>query len=91
MTEGKVKNKDTLRISQKDLLKLLEENKHMSSQVTELQTRGTELVNEVRDLKSQLKEFNKLKEQLKKIENDYHNSQPPIKLYQPDIYFDGKS
>ncbi len=50
------KKKDTVRISKKDLLKLLSDNEHYQKQITELQTRGTELVTENRELKRQLAE-----------------------------------
>jgi regulator of replication initiation timing len=45
------KKKETIRISKKDLLKLLSENEHMTKQITELQTRMNELVEENRRLK----------------------------------------
>lgn len=54
MNTEKTKKKETIRISKKDLLKLLADNEHYQKQITELQTRGTELLLENRELKKQL-------------------------------------
>lgn len=94
MTEGKVKKKNTVRISQKDLLKLLADNEHMKKQVTELQGRGTELVTENRELKKQLEDLEIQKEILKSqldLERSFKSSSydPPPDLYDPNIYIDG--
>lgn len=83
------KKKETIRISKKDLLKLLSENEHMARQVTELQTRMTELVEENRRLKLPAKvaaPFSNL------LDDDYVDEpfpryDPPLTI--PDIYFDG--
>jgi len=49
-----IKRKATVRLSKKDLLKLLAENEQMAEQITALQTRMTELVEENRRLKRQV-------------------------------------
>jgi len=89
MNTRKVKKKNTVRISQKDLLKLLAENEHMKNQVTELQTRGTELITENRDLKKKIEELelnnNILKSQIN-IQEPYFCPSPD--LFDPNIYYD---
>ena len=91
MNTRKVKKKNTVRISQKDLLKLLAENEHMKNQVTELQTRGTELITENRDLKKKIEELelnnNILKSQIEAQESFLYPSPSPD-LYDPNIYYD---
>jgi cytochrome c-type biogenesis protein CcmH/NrfG len=47
------KKKETIRISKKDLRQLLNDNAHYQQQITELQTRNTELLLENRELKKQ--------------------------------------
>ena len=94
MSDEKVKKKDTVRISQKDLLKLLAEHEHMTNQITELQTRGTELITENRELKAQLEELSSLQKDLDSIKELYNTKQSqndfaPVDLYNPDIYIDG--
>ncbi len=78
------KKKETVRISKKDLLKLLSENEHMTKQITELQTRMTELVEENRQLK---------RSQLLKTDPAYDDDEPFPQYDQPfidpNIYFDG--
>ena len=44
-------------ISQEDLKRLLDEHAHMTKQITQLQTRGTELVMETRDLKAEVEKL----------------------------------
>lgn len=44
-------------ISKEELSRLLNENLHLRKQVTELQTRGNELIQEVRDQKSKVKKL----------------------------------
>lgn len=46
-----IKRKETVRVSKKDLLKLLSENESLAQQVTELQARVTELSEESRMIK----------------------------------------
>jgi hypothetical protein len=90
------KKKETVRISKKDLLKLLSENERMSIQITELQSRMTELVEEVRGLRANLPD---------KIpaptvnEDDPNDLLDPFPTYDPphphdinpNIYFDGSN
>jgi len=49
---GRVKVKETLRISKKDLYKLLDENRHMQRQIAELQADNTRLLLENRELRN---------------------------------------
>ena len=56
-TTGKAKKKLTIRVSQKDFMNLLNENEHMTRQITELQTRMNELVEENRKLKDSKNEI----------------------------------
>lgn len=85
------KKKETVRISKKDLLKLLSDNEHMTRQVKELQTRMTELVEENRVLKSDLP--NKVaapvidEEDPNDLLDPFPTYHPPF--ISPDIYFDG--
>ena len=44
-----------VRISEETLKRLLDENDHMRKQVTELQARGTELIQETRDQRTEIK------------------------------------
>lgn len=89
MNTDKVKKKNTVRISQKDLLKLLADNEHMKNQVTELQTRGTELITENRDLKKKNEDL-EIQIAIVKSQIDFQPSyNPPIDLYDPNIYIDG--
>jgi len=71
--ETDIKRKATVRVSKKDLQKLLSENEQMAVQITALQARMTELVEENRKLKSKTDEY-------------LDESFPP---YDPNIYFDG--
>lgn len=77
MNLEETKKKETVRISKKDLLKLLSDNEHMAAQVTELQTRMTELVEENRKLK------------LEAIVGPRPQQHDPLPFINPDIYFDG--
>lgn len=47
------KKKETVRISKKDLLKLLSENEHMTKQISELQGLMNGMLEEIRALKAQ--------------------------------------
>lgn len=51
---GRIKVKETLRISKRDLHKLLAENAHMQKQITELQADNTRLLLENRSYKQDL-------------------------------------
>ena len=53
------KKKDTIRISKKDLLKLLAENEQQAEQIKRLQDRCNEYLEEVRSLKADLSEAEK--------------------------------
>jgi len=79
------KKKETVRISKKDLLKLLSENEHMTKQITELQTRMTELVEENRKLKLPAKVASKQPA----INEDEAKEFPFPDFIDPNIYFDG--
>lgn len=86
MNTDKIKRKETIRISKKDLLKLLADNEHYQKQITELQARGTELVTENRELKRQLAE-----RQPQFIPIEIGPPIPPPSIHPdlgPDIYFD---
>lgn len=81
--EADIKRKETVRVSKKDLLKLLTENEHMAQQITELQTRLTELQVENRRLRL---------EQITGRKAEPVNPEPaPAPFIGPDIYFDGHS
>lgn len=82
MNLEETKKKETVRISKKDLLKLLSENEHMTKQITELQARMTELVEENRRLKLPAKIA------AKTLPNDDYVDEP-FPTYDPNIYFDG--
>lgn len=88
------KKKDTVRIAKKSLLSLLSENERMTQQITELQTRMTELVEENRILKGEkLPLPDKVAAPL--VE-DLGDLTDPFPQYIPsfprqDIYFDGSN
>lgn len=77
-----IKRKETIRVSKKDLQKLLAENEHMAVQITELQTRLSELIEENRKLKLPPKP----KSSPVLIEPD---DEEPFPIFDPNIYFDG--
>lgn len=81
MNLEETKKKETVRISKKDLLNLLSENEHMTKQITELQTRMNELVEENRRLK--------LEQITGRTVEPF--TPEPIPFINPDIYFDGSS
>ena len=88
MNLEETKKKETIRISKKDLLKLLSENEHMARQVTELQTRMTELVEENRRLKLPAKVAAPFSNPLDDyVDEPFPRYDPPLTI--PDIYFDG--
>ena len=96
MNLDETKKKETVRISKKDLLKLLSENEQMAQHITELQTRMGELVEENRELRANLPD---------KIpappanEDDPNDLLDPFPTYEPlhhphinpNIYFDGSN
>lgn len=98
------KKKDTVRISKKDLLKLLADNEHLTQQVKDLQGRCNEYLEEVRSLKKDLeeaeaalleKEEGSMAERIKKVMEDVAEKHPhnpmPFHPMGPDIYIDGAS
>ena len=89
MNTGKVKKKNTVRISQKDLLELLSHNQHLQLQVTELQTRGTELVTENRAHKETIEKLELQINILKAVTASPQHYVNPYELMDPDIYYDG--
>ena len=84
MNTEDTKKKETVRISKKDLLKLLADNEHLQKQVTELQTRGTELVTENRDLRKQLADRPVIMVPPEECHDDFP-------MYDPEVYIDGAS
>jgi len=84
MSLDETKKKETVRISKKDLLRLLSENEHMTKQITELQTRMTELVEENRRLKLPAK----VAAPIVPTPHDEYVDEP-FPTYDPNIYFDG--
>ncbi len=92
------KKKETVRISKKDLLKLLSENEQMAKQITELQTRMNELVEENRSLKAEKptpepeiepKELSK--EDIEELLKPKQHSRPSYPSFRRDVYFDGSN
>lgn len=89
MNLGNVKKKDTVRISTKDLSRLLAEHEQMSNHVTELQERLGQLLEENRQLKAAVPpppEDEPIVE--------YPPSptvQDPFDTFGPDVYIDGAS
>jgi hypothetical protein len=90
--------KDTVRVSKKDLLKLLSENEHQAKQITELQARMSQMQEEIRALKFSkepvpLEELKIVPKELtpKDIEDilkPVRNSHP---YHRSDVYFDGRN
>jgi uncharacterized protein (DUF3084 family) len=103
-TTGKAKKKITIRVSQKDFMQLLNENEHMARQITELQTRMNELVEENRKLKNpqdvppaRKPTSKEVEEAVSKIDFEELKKQlrenPPVRIRpnkttRGDIYFD---
>ena len=87
MSLEETKKKETVRISKKDLLKLLSENEHMARQITELQSRMTELVEENRRAKLPAKVAAPFSNLLDDCDEPFPTYDPPLAI--PDIYFDG--
>lgn len=85
MNLEETKKKETVRISKKDLLKLLSENEQMAKQITELQTRMNELVEENRRLKLPAKAASKQPA----VNEDEAREHPLPDFIDPNIYFDG--
>jgi hypothetical protein len=83
------KKKETVRISKKDLLKLLSENEHMAKQVTELQTRMTELVEENRRLKLPPKIAARAEPVYDDPDDEPFPTFDPNPTFDPSIYIDG--
>jgi hypothetical protein len=102
MNEEIPKKKDTVRISKKDLLKLLAENEQQAAQIQKLQERCNEYMEEVRSLKKDLeeaedamleKEEESIADRIKKAMADVPRNPSPMPLHPmgPDIYIDGAS
>ncbi len=98
MNLEETKRKETIRISKKDLLKLLSENEQMAKQITELQTRMSELVEENRVLKVEKpatepevepKELSK--ENIEELLKPQPHSRPSYPSFRRDVYFDGSN
>lgn len=92
------KKKETVRISKKDLLKLLSENEQMAKQITELQTRMNELVEENRALKaeksepeSEIEPKELSQEDIEKLLKPQPQSRPSYPSFRRDVYFDGSN
>jgi regulator of replication initiation timing len=91
MNTEDTKKKTTVRISKKDLLKLLADNEHYQKQITELQTRNTELLLENRELKQKTLPD---KPKFELPENDPTNDPTHPDFFpnfSPDAYIDGAS
>jgi hypothetical protein len=96
------KKKDTVRISKKDLLKLLSENEQQAAQIKQLQERCNEYMEEVRSLKKDLEEAEEamlkdeegsIADRIKKAMEDVPRNPDPMPFHPmgPDIYIDGAS
>lgn len=95
------KKKETVRIAKKDLARLLNENEQMSHQITDLQTKINELLEENRQFKEQISvpEDEGAPEDWgpgpgrSPDTNDPLPSDPrdPFPHWGPDIYLDGRS
>lgn len=95
------KKKETIRIGKKDLLILLSEHEHMTKQITELQTRLTELTEENRVLKGERlpqakgkdvpPEPSKIPDEEKVDFPDYSPPDYSPRFPRQDIYFDGSN
>jgi hypothetical protein len=84
MNLGSVKKKDTVRVSQKDLQRLLTEHAHMAEQITSLQERMSELLEENRRLKSQPPVVIPVPEP-----TPHTGISDPFDMFGPDVYIDG--
>jgi|SRR5579885_74926 len=94
MTE--IKRKETIRISKKDLTRLLTENEQLAQHVTELQIRLNELLEENRQLKASLEHSQDYSEE--GMPEDFgpgpgRSPDPfdPLPTWGPDVYIDGAS
>jgi len=98
MTLEQTKKKDTVRISKKDLLKLLSDNEHMTNQITDLQSRMNKMQEEIRALKASKEPVPS--EELKIVPKeltpkDIEDILKPVRDSHPyhrsDVYFDGRN
>lgn len=92
------KKKETVRISKKDLLKLLSENEQMAKQITELQTRMNELVEENRVLKAEkpvkepeVEPKDLSQEDIEELLKPKPRARPSYPSFRRDVYFDGSN
>lgn len=86
-----IKRKATVRVSRKDLRKLLTENEQMGEQITALQTRLNELLEENRKLRA---EKLQPKPAIDPEDDDiepFPDFNPQPHLIDPNIYFDGSN
>ncbi len=97
-TNESPKKKETVRISKKDLLRLLSENEQQLKHITELQTRCNELLEENRQLKLEKEDVKPDKPQHNPEprtddpnDEDYFPKYDPPHPHpiNPNIYFDG--
>lgn len=95
-----IKRKATVRVSRKDLQKLLAENEQMAEQITALQNRMNELLEENRRLRVELDDFPEFKPDKTPVEpepydpdddNTFPDYNPPHPHIDPNIYFDGSN
>jgi uncharacterized protein (DUF3084 family) len=93
-----IKRKATVRVSRKDLQKLLAENEQMAEQITALQTRMNELLEENRSLKAEKpapvpevepKELSK--EDIEELLKPQERTRPSYPSFRRDVYFDGSN
>lgn len=99
------KKKDTVRISKKDLLKLLSENEQQAAQIKQLQERCNEYMEEVRSLKKDLEEAeaailegdteesmaDRIKKAMDSVKDERQHNPMPVHPFGPDIFMDGAS
>jgi hypothetical protein len=84
------KKKDTVRISKKDLLKMLSENEQQAKQIKDLQDRCNQYLEEVRDLKKKLQDA-LIKKAMDSVREEIQHNPMPVHPFGPDIYIDGAS
>lgn len=99
------KKKDTVRISKKDLLKLLSDNEQQAKQIKDLQGRCNDYLEEVRSLKKDLEEAeaallegdkeesmaDRIKKAMDSVKDEVRHNPMPYHPMGPDIYIDGAS
>lgn len=95
-TNESPKKKETVRISKKDLLRLLSDNEQQLKHITELQTRLNELLEENRQLKMEKLPAKVAQPVINEGEDDDFPTYTPSEDFHPqhinpNIYFDGSN